>query len=146
MATFNSNKPVTPDTTLTAYEIPLSAIAQWPLPNYTNPERRHWFAAFAFCVQVVTTLCVSARIWARITRQAGSFGTDDVLIIGAWIFGTSFTGASIYGELKLNHCKLGRPNIESTGVTAAGFDRHVWDVPFSLVVTGGFVSLTQLCS
>lgn len=87
------------DITLTAYEIPLSAVAQWPPANYSNPERRFWFATYAFCLQILTTLCVSVRIWVRITKQAGTFGADDVLIIGAWLFGTAFTISSIYGKL-----------------------------------------------
>ena len=114
-------QPVTLDTTLTAYKIPLSAIALWPTPNFINPERRFGLAPYAFCLEIFTTITLGARIYARLTGKAGQFGADDVLIVGAWIFGTAFTALNIYG------------------VTETGFDRHVWDVPFSLVAAGGFV-------
>lgn len=77
-------------------------------------------------MQVLTTVVLAGRIWARITRRAGTFGGDDVLIILAWLFGTAFTAVSIYG------------------VVDGGFDRHVFDMPQTLVAQGGFVSLTSL--
>jgi hypothetical protein len=116
-------EPVTLDTTVTAYKIPLSAIALWPTPNLTNPERRFGLAPYAFCLEILTTITLSARVYARLTGKAGKFGADDILIVGAWLFGSAFTALNIYG------------------VTEAGFDRHVWDVPFSLVAAGGFVRL-----
>jgi hypothetical protein len=77
--------PITMNTTLTAYKIPLSAIALWPPMNLVNPERRHWFAPLAFSLQILASLAVAGRIYGRITRKAGSFGADDVLIIVAWV-------------------------------------------------------------
>jgi hypothetical protein len=109
------------DTTVTAYQIPLSAIALWPTPNLVNPERRFGLAPFAFFMQILMTVVLAGRIWARVTRRAGRFGADDLIIIIAWAFGTAFTVLSI------------------SGVVDAGFDRHVWDVPSELVVKGGFV-------
>jgi hypothetical protein len=123
MATPDPNDPLTAnlDTTVTAYKIPLSAIALWPSPNFAHPERRFGLAPFAFFLGILTTLVLAGRIWARLTRRAGIFGADDVLIILAWMFGTAFTILSIYG------------------VVDGGFDRHVWDVPQALIVQGGFV-------
>lgn len=128
MAAINLNIPssATLDTTVTAFKIPLSAIALWPTPNYEHPERRFGLAPFSFFMQVLTTVVLAGRIWARITRRAGTFGGDDVLIILAWLFGTAFTAVSIYG------------------VVDGGFDRHVFDMPQTLVAQGGFVSLTSL--
>jgi hypothetical protein len=77
--------PITLNTTLTAYKIPLSAIALWPAFNEVNPERRHWLVPFAFSLQVLATLAVAGRLYGRITRKAGSFGADDVLIIASWV-------------------------------------------------------------
>jgi hypothetical protein len=90
---------VTLNTTLTAYKIPLSAIALWPAQNLVNPERRHWLVPFAFCLQIFTTLTVTTRLWTRITRQAGAFGGDDALIIAAWVVATLFTSLAAYGKL-----------------------------------------------
>jgi hypothetical protein len=124
MAIPNPNIPLPAnlDMTVTAYNIPLSAIALWPPPNYTNPEQRFGLAPFAFFLEILTTLVLAGRIWARLTRRAGTFGADDVLVILAWMFGTAFTALSI------------------SGVIDGGFDRHVWDVPQTLVAQGGFVS------
>ncbi|KAE9989461.1 hypothetical protein EG327_002653 [Venturia inaequalis] len=120
----NPNIPASPDlqTTVTAYQIPLSAIALWPPANYEHPERRFGLAPFAFFMQILTTVVLAGRIWARLTRRAGTFGADDVLIIFAWLFGTAFTAVSIYG------------------IVDGGFDRHVWDVEQSLVVQAGFAA------
>jgi hypothetical protein len=93
----NPEQVITLNTTLTAYKIPLSAIALWPAPNLVNPERRHWLIPFAFCLEVLTTLTLTARLWTRVTRQAGAFGGDDALIIAAWVFGSIFTALTIFG-------------------------------------------------
>jgi hypothetical protein len=81
----HGNKSITADTTITSYNIPLSAIELWPPMNLVDPVRRHWLVPFAFFLQVVTTLAVTGRLYARITRKAGNFGADDVLIIVAWV-------------------------------------------------------------
>jgi hypothetical protein len=73
------------DITLTAYKIPISVIASWPPPNYEHPTRRYWAAPFSIVLCVISTLVVAARVYARITRTAGAFGLDDVLIIFAWV-------------------------------------------------------------
>ncbi|QDS72812.1 hypothetical protein FKW77_006640 [Venturia effusa] len=116
MATVNPNIILAANlnTTFTAYQIPLGVIATWPPPDYEHPERRFGVGPFAFFMQVLTTVVVAGRIWARITRRAGTFGGDDALVIMAWIFGTAFTVISIYG------------------LVHAGFDRHVWDIPQAL--------------
>ncbi|TID27703.1 hypothetical protein E2P81_ATG00460 [Venturia nashicola] len=118
----NIPSPVNLDTTLTSYKIPLSAIALWPPANHEHPERRFGLAPFAFFMQFLTTVVLAGRIWARITRRAGSFGGDDVLIILAWSFGTAFTVASIYG------------------VIDGGYDRHIWDIELSSIVQAGFAA------
>lgn len=123
MAAVNPNIPSSPnlDTTVTAYQIPLSAVALWPTPNYEHPERRFGMGPFAFFMQILTTIVLAGRIWARVTRRAGSLGGDDILIMMAWVFGTAFTVTSIYA------------------VVEGGFDRHVWDIPQTLVSRAGFV-------
>ncbi|KAF2419045.1 hypothetical protein EJ08DRAFT_44725 [Tothia fuscella] len=110
------------DTSLTSYKIPISAIALWPAPNFENPVRRHWLNPIAFCLFLFTTLVLGARLWARITRQAGAFGGDDVFIIFAWIAGALFTALALYA------------------ITWGGFDRHVWDIPSNQAVSTGFVA------
>jgi hypothetical protein len=86
MWTKHSNMPLTPETTFTSYNVPLSAILLWPPRNLDDPERRHGAVPFAFFLQIFTTLAVAGRIYGRITRKAGNFGADDVLIIVAWVY------------------------------------------------------------
>jgi len=71
--------------TLTAYKIPLSVIEEWPTPNYVDPQRRIWVAPMSIVLLGLTTMVIAARIYARVTRAAGAFGLDDVLILFAWV-------------------------------------------------------------
>jgi len=93
---------VTLDSTITAYKIPLSVVALWPPENDVNPERRTWLAPYTVVLAVITTFLLAARFWARYTRQAGSFGLDDVLIGAAWIFSSLFSAAVIYGTSEIH--------------------------------------------
>lgn len=34
---------------------------------------------------VLSTATISVRLWTRFSRQAGSFGIDDLFIVGAWV-------------------------------------------------------------
>lgn len=64
MAVLNPNILLSPslDTTVTAYQIPLSAVALWPPSNYEHPERRFGLGPFAFFMQVLTTIVLTGRI------------------------------------------------------------------------------------
>jgi len=86
------------DSTVTAYKIPLSVVAQWPTTNDVNPVRRTWLAPYTIVLAVITTFLLAARFWARYTRQAGNFGLDDLLVGAAWIFSSLFSAAAVYGS------------------------------------------------
>lgn len=75
----------------TAYMIPNSVIAQWPPSNFTDPQRRTWVAPFGIVFLCIATLVIAVRLYARITRSAGGFGLDDILIILAWVMDTCFS-------------------------------------------------------
>jgi len=70
---------------MTAFAISPEEIAQWPQPNYVDPERQIWVAPFGITLLCISTLVIAVRLYARITRMAGSFGLDDGLIIFAWV-------------------------------------------------------------
>lgn len=53
-------------------------IAQWPKPNYENPERKTWLPAYAVVLWTVGSLVVATRFWLRFKGQAGRLGLDDV--------------------------------------------------------------------
>lgn len=116
--------PITVNTKLTAYKIPASVVADWPSPNYNDPERRSWLVPYAAVITAITTSLIAARLYSRWTKRAGSFAVDDILIIGAWMLAVWFTATSIYGVLD------------------GGFDRHAWDVSPSLAERGAFVRKT----
>jgi hypothetical protein len=64
---------------------PLSALQNWPAPNYVNPERRGPAAAIVVAVLLgLVTLILVVRIYTRVRISRG-FGLDDVLIIFAYV-------------------------------------------------------------
>ena len=71
--------------TFTVLKIPISVVVNWPKANYENPERRTWAIPVSITLTVFTTILIAARILARFTRRAGTFGLDDALIVGAWV-------------------------------------------------------------
>jgi hypothetical protein len=87
-----------PDQTVTAYKIPLSIIAKWPKPNFVDPDRRQWFTPYVIVLHVAATIIVWTRIWTRVRREAGGFGADDALIIGAWVSPLIYTNPSKYNH------------------------------------------------
>lgn len=89
MATIQGGKGM--ETTLTAFRIPLSAVAKWPAPNFRNPVRRTWYIPYSITFFLLATLVVAARLWTRMNRKAGGYGWDDSLILGAWVRSTPFT-------------------------------------------------------
>lgn len=61
-------------------------MAQWPTPNYENPERRKWLPAFSATMFAAATLMVAMRFWLRIRGHAGKLGLDDVGIEPRLVF------------------------------------------------------------
>lgn len=54
-------------------------IAEWPTPNYIDPERRQWMPEYAGLLYGVATLMVGTRLWLRaVGKHAGGLGLDDV--------------------------------------------------------------------
>lgn len=65
---------------------PLSALQNWPTPNYANPERRGPAATIVVSVLLaLVTLILIVRIYTRVRISRG-FGLDDVLIIFAYVW------------------------------------------------------------
>lgn len=64
---------------------------------------------------------VALRFWLRATKQAGSLGLDDGLLVPAWLGAIAFTGTI------------------SEGIYHHGFDRHVWDVRPVLFSSGALI-------
>lgn len=65
---------------------PLSALQNWPTPNYANPERRGPAATIIVSVLLgLVTLILNVRIYTRVRISRG-FGLDDVLIIFAYVW------------------------------------------------------------
>ncbi|KXT00434.1 hypothetical protein AC578_1920 [Pseudocercospora eumusae] len=88
--------------------------AQWPKPNYVDPERRTWMPAYAAILYGVASIMIAARLWLRANKYAGGLGSDDFFLICAWLSVTWFTSLSIVGSEKF--------------MTS----RHMWDVPSSM--------------
>ena len=64
---------------------PLSVIAEWPTPNYVDPESTGAGLLIANCVMLaVTSLVVSIRIYTRL-RITKNLGWDDIFILVAMV-------------------------------------------------------------
>lgn len=74
-----------------------SDIAQWPAPNYDNPVERNWMPVYASVFYGASTIMVGMRIWLRISKYSGGFGTDDAILICSWLCVTAFTVLAIVG-------------------------------------------------
>ncbi|KAK7703092.1 hypothetical protein SLS64_009363 [Diaporthe eres] len=93
---------------------PLSALQNWPTPNYANPERRGPAATIVVSVLLaLVTLILVVRIYTRVRISRG-FGLDDVLIIFAYIPTAAFAVLAFVAMWKF------------------GWGTHVWDVPIEL--------------
>lgn len=65
--------------------VPEWVLEHWPEPNYVDPVRRSWMPAFAIVFPAVSTVLIAGRFWLRATKQAGSFGLDDLFIAIGWV-------------------------------------------------------------
>ncbi|KAK8085975.1 hypothetical protein PG994_000949 [Apiospora phragmitis] len=101
---------------------PPSVIATWPRPNYTDPPTR----GPELLITEVTTLslaliCLALRLWVRV-RQLHKAWWDDWVMVAA---GVCCTGTTVDVIL---------------ATKLYGWDRHIWDVPFWMLVQGRKVS------
>ncbi|KAK7979912.1 ATP dependent DNA ligase domain-containing protein [Apiospora arundinis] len=101
---------------------PLSVIATWPRPNYIDPPTR----GPALIVTELTTLlvaliCLALRLWIRV-RQLHKAWWDDWVMVVAGI------------------CCAGTTLDVILATQLYGWDRHVWDVPYWMLVQGRKVS------
>ncbi|KAK2605492.1 hypothetical protein N8I77_008325 [Diaporthe amygdali] len=104
---------------------PLSALQNWPTPNYTNPERRGPAATIVVSVLLgLVTLILIVRIYTRVRISRG-FGLDDVLIILAYIPTTAFAVLAFIAMWKF------------------GWGTHVWDLPIELTKPSLQISLAN---
>ncbi|KAF2668637.1 hypothetical protein BT63DRAFT_456279 [Microthyrium microscopicum] len=97
------------------FTLPLNVIANWPKPNYDNPVTRShfelWFLPGIFLFAATT--CVFARLWVRVYVRRW-FGVDDLCILIAFL------------------CTVGVSALVGIGNSREGWDRHIWDVKFTL--------------
>ncbi|KAK9782160.1 hypothetical protein SCARD494_13832 [Seiridium cardinale] len=106
---------------------PASILATWPIPNYDRPVTRGPGGKIVgVALTTFTTLVLAIRVYTRL-RIVRSFGLDDILIITAFIPSLAFTVCGIYAEVSL------------------GWDRHLWDVPYSLLQSSAQLSLLTFC-
>lgn len=67
------------------HPVPEWVLERWPEPNYVDPVRRPWMPAFATVFPAVSTVLIAGRFWLRATKEAGSFGLDDLFIAVGWV-------------------------------------------------------------
>ncbi|KAK8040175.1 hypothetical protein PG993_008586 [Apiospora rasikravindrae] len=101
---------------------PPSVIATWPLPNYTDPPTR----GPELLITEVTTLslallCLGLRLWVRVCQLHKAWWDDWVMVMA----GICCTGTTLTVIL---------------ATKLYGWDRHIWDVPYWMLVEGRKVS------
>jgi len=111
---------------------PLSALQNWPTPNYVNPERRGPTATIVVSVLLgLVTFILIIRIYTRVRISRG-FGLDDVLIIFAYVW---FPWSSLSSGLQLTRKQIPTAAFAVLSFIAMwkfGWGTHVWDVPVEL--------------
>lgn len=113
---------------------PLSALQNWPTPNYVNPERRGPAATIIVSVLLaLVTLILVVRIYTRVRISRG-FGLDDVLIIFAYVW-FPLADTILLSEPQLTSKQIPTAAFAVLSFVAMwkfGWGTHVWDVPIEL--------------
>lgn len=111
---------------------PLSALQNWPAPNYVNPERRGPAATIVVSVLLgLVTLILIVRIYTRVRISRG-FGLDDVLIIFAYVW---CSWSPLFSKPQLTRKQIPTAAFAVLAFIAMwkfGWGTHVWDVPIEL--------------
>ncbi|KAK8092245.1 uncharacterized protein PG998_015077 [Apiospora kogelbergensis] len=102
---------------------PPSVTATWPRPNYVDPPTR----GPALLITELTTLslalvCLALRLWVRVRQLHKAWWDDWVMVVA----GVCCAGTTVDVIL---------------ATQLFGWDRHVWDVPFWMLVQGRKVYL-----
>src|ERR1700753_1703687 len=101
-------------------------VAQWPKPNYVNPETRGPVlyivnGTFFFLASVVVVTRLYSRIFIR-----RWFGLDDALILVAWVgFVTLLPIVSYSNNIQISG--MGDMSTVFWGYAHYDWDRHLWD-------------------
>ncbi|KAK4225276.1 hypothetical protein QBC38DRAFT_268660 [Podospora fimiseda] len=102
---------------------PAEIRAQWPTPNYINPETR---GPALLIVEIITLplalIVLILRFYVRV-HMMGKIETDDWLMLLAAIFGTGVTVVVILAS------------------SLYGWNIHIWDLKFEQMIKGRQVSL-----
>lgn len=114
---------------------PLSALQNWPTPNYANPERRGPAATIIVSVLLgLVTLILIVRIYTRVRISRG-FGLDDVLIIFAYVrvfLGRHYPLCLSHGLTSKQIPTAAFAVLSFVAMWKFGWGTHVWDVPIAL--------------
>nr|OQO21046.1 hypothetical protein B0A51_11417 [Rachicladosporium sp. CCFEE 5018]OQO24251.1 hypothetical protein B0A51_08696 [Rachicladosporium sp. CCFEE 5018] len=103
-------------------EIPLDVVLSWPTPNYKDPETRGGALLITNIILIIlVTLAVFARVWGR-TAIKKYYGIDDTMILLAWA------------------CTVGMTAIVLLANRKYGWNRHVWDVEFSMIQNANIIA------
>ncbi|KAH7405954.1 hypothetical protein DE146DRAFT_428840 [Phaeosphaeria sp. MPI-PUGE-AT-0046c] len=106
---------------------PADVLLSWPTPNYDNPVTRGpALVAINYVLVSITVITVGLRLYTRIVIKRW-FGIDDIFIILALIFTIGLTTVVVLANQKY------------------GWDRHVWDIPFSKFEPTSKIAMVAKC-
>ena len=113
----------------------LEIVASWPEPNYVDPETRgNGVVVVSILFGLLGTIVTALRLLTRlyVTR---TFGLDDWFIIVAWVSTLSLI-LSFVLRLILTAAQMSGIAmfvVMSIGSAQWGWNRHIWDIPFSII-------------
>ncbi|GBF61945.1 hypothetical protein TMEN_4465 [Trichophyton mentagrophytes] len=107
---------------------PKEVILSWPRPSYDHPKelRGPGLIILTAIFGPLTAAVIVVRLFTRI-RISKSFGTDDILIVGAAVPAIAFGIITVLGTIKY------------------GWSRHVYDVPVDQLVLGLKLTMVLEC-
>ncbi|KAK4238313.1 hypothetical protein C8A03DRAFT_43912 [Achaetomium macrosporum] len=102
---------------------PPEVIASWPTPNYIDPQTRGPALIIVESIFLAFSLaCVGLRLYVRLGTMSGKIELDDWLMVAAETFGIGVTTCVLLAYDRY------------------GWDMHVWDLTFDMMVAGRQVS------
>lgn len=109
-------------------QLPLDVLLTWPKPNYINPEVRGpelWISTAIFMTAAYA--CVGIRLYSRAYIRKW-VGIDDFLVSVASVSISAILGGVADRSQALF---LGITIAIAVGNAKYGWDRHMWDIPFT---------------
>jgi hypothetical protein len=117
---------------------PTEVLLNWPTPNYDHPVTRGDALLVVNAVFIgLATITVGLRLYTRLFIKRW-FGIDDVFILLALVSRLLYRGGHSNEQ---QFFTIGLTAVVLLANQAFGWDRHVWDIPFNLLMTTSKIAM-----